>query len=536
MPKLDPFTPKRWLRAAWSHFKEFNAVGGPATYVWPRWLMLRAVGLVYVLIFAEIIVDWKALIGPDGITPLAAILEGYRQQFTNGALAYFRAPSLFWLSASPGMIATLAWGGLAAAVAVVVNFWPRMMLFICWLFFLSFAALEGFFSQTQPDQLMLEVALLCIPLAPAGFWPGLAAKVAPRTIAVWALRWMFIRLMFEAGLAKFYYGGAMWRDFTAMDVMYETAPFPTIFGYGLHQLPHVFHAGEVALTFAAEIIAPALAVFGGRWGRWFAFWSWMALQVGIQITCNFGWLNIAAIALSVVLLDDAMLVSVFRRIRWRRIADFLAGCVKAVAAPTIGPWAKWGLRVGLGLQFAVGIYFYAVAPTRIPAETVPTVIHTPMTVLFASLRSANSYALFGNLPKVRYEVEFLGSNDDGETWRSYAFRYKIQRLDRMSPFIAPWYPRFEAILQNQKVTTTDHPLYVAVAERLLRREPAVMALFADDPFPDRPAQMIRTPSYRFEMNDLSTRRATGNYWRKEYVGDDTASVYVNPQGEIVVAE
>ncbi len=533
---VDQLTPKRWLQTVWRQFKEFNAVDGPTTYLWSRWLVLRAVGLVYILVFAEIIVDWKALIGPEGIAPLTGILDAFRQQFPEGLLAYFRAPSLFWLSASPGMVAVLAWGGLAAAVAVLLNFWPRLMLFICWLFFLSFVALENFFAQTQPDQLMLEVALLCVVLAPAGIRPGLAAQAAPRRIAVWALRWMLIRLMFEAGLAKFYYGGAMWRDFTAMDVMYETAPFPTIFGYWFHQLPHAFHVLEVALTFAAEIIAPLLAVLGGRWGRWFAFWSWLVLQAGIQVTCNFGWLNVAAIALGVILIDDQMLTGALKRIRLQRLADYVAGRVKAVTAPVIGRKALWGLRVALAAQFVIALYFYAIAPTRIPPEDVPPAIHTPMTVLFAGLRSANSYALFGNLPKIRYDVEFLGSNDDGETWRSYPFRYKIQRPDRVSPFIAPWYPRFEAILQNQKVTSTEGPLYLAVAERLLRRDPAVMALFEDDPFPDRPAQMIRTPNYRFAMTDIKTRQATGQYWRKEYVGDYTASVYVNAQGEIIVAD
>jgi len=52
-----------------------------------------------------------------------------------------------------------------------------------------------------------------------------------------------------------------------MDVMYETSPSPTILGYWAHQLPHAYHVFEIAFTFAAELVAPLLAVFAGRRGR-----------------------------------------------------------------------------------------------------------------------------------------------------------------------------------------------------------------------------------------------------------------------------
>jgi len=477
------------------------------------------------------------LLGPDGILPIREGLADLTKQFPNAFEAIFRAPGLFWLNSSMGMIATLEWVGLAAAVALLMNFWPRLSLFICWLAFLSFVVTRNFFAATQPDQLMLEVALLCIPFAPAGYLPGLGLNAAPRRIAVFAIRFMLIRLMFEAGLAKFYYGADMWRDFTAMDVMYETAPFPTILGYLLHQLPHPFHVFEVLVTFMAEIPAPLLAVFGDRWGRWIAFWSWCALQMGIQVSCNFGWLNLAALGLGLVLLDDQMLLGLVRRLRLQRLRDYLTASVtKVPSLHAVKPWALWGLRVALVVQLTVALYFYLVAPTRIPPAIVPAAIHQPITLLFGGFRSANSYALFGNLPTTRYEVEFIGSNDGGETWRSYEYQYKVQRTDRICPFIAPWYPRFDAILQNAQVVTKDTVLYQLVAAQLLNRNPAVLALFRHDPFPERPAKMIRMPQYRYTFTDLTTLRATGNYWHKEADSDFAALVYVNARGEIVVDE
>lgn len=528
--------PQRFAGYLWRELKDFSAWESDATHLWTRWLILRAVGLVYLLIFGNIIAESAALIGPEGVAPLSAIMDALRELHPNAVVGFLRAPSLFWLSHAPGMITLLQWTGCFAAAAVVLNLWPRLALFVAWACFLSFVALSHFFSATQPDQLMLEVALLCIPFAPAGLRPGLGVGLAPRRIAVFALRWMLIRLMFEAGLAKFVFGAAMWRDFTAMDVMYETAPFPTIIGFAFHQLPHAFHILEILITFIAEIPAPFLAVFGGRWGRWVAFWSWCALQGGIQVTCNFGWLNVAAIALGLVLLDDQMLAGLLRRIGLGRLGDRLLARAAGQSIRPSRPWAKHGLRWALGAQFALGLYFHLVSPNRIPVERVPAVIHQPIDLLFGSWRSMNSYALFGNLPTVRYDVEFMGSNDGGETWRSYEYFYKVQRVDRIPPFIAPWYPRFEAILQSTMISSTDPTLYQSVAAQLLRRSPPVMAKFRRDPFPDRPPTMVRIPTYRYEMNDFPTFRATGHYWRKEYVGDYTAMMYLDARGEVAVRE
>ena len=147
--------------------------------------------------------------------------------------------------------------------------------------------------------------------------------------------------------------------------------------------------------------------------------------------------------------------------------------------------------------------------------------------------SANAYACVGNLPAERFEVEFQGSNDSGETWRSFEFRYKIQRTDRVAPFIAPWYPRFDAILQNVRVAKTTPELYASTAAHLILRDAPVMDLFVNDPFPERPPTMVRMAEYKYHLNGSATWRATGDYWRREYLGDWLPTVYRNARGEIV---
>ncbi|HVS53969.1 MAG TPA: lipase maturation factor family protein [Opitutaceae bacterium] len=493
--------------------------------------MLRAVGVVYLFIFAGIIVESAAMVGPEGVAPIAPYLAEIKRIFPGFFGSLFAAPSLFWLNASPAAIAALEWTGLLAAVAVVLNLWPRLALAVCWIAFLSFVETWADFSSAQLDRLMLETALLCIPFAPAGVRPGLGAASPPRRIAVFAVRWLLFRVMFESGVVKLISNDPHWRNLTAMDVMYETAPSPTILGYWAHQLPHAFHVGEIALTFLAEIVAPLAAVFGGRRGRWFAFAAWGALQVGIQLTCNFGWLNTAALGLGLLLLDDTMLVAALRRCRAAWADRFqLAGARAAALVAPPASWARHGLRAALALQFALTLSAFAViclgSPDAMPAPLVT--IAKP----FAELRSANGYSLYADFDFAHHQVDFEGSNDGGRTWRTYEYRHVPQRTDRVAAFLAPWYPRFEAAIQIESWTQGDLTMLPPVAAQLLRRSPPVLARFARDPFPDRPPTVVRMRRYRLAFTDSATLRRTGQYWRKEPDGDFQPAMYLTPQGEI----
>ncbi len=515
------------LKTAWRNAKEFSGISAGATCLLPRWFVLRAVGVVYVIIFAGIIDEGGALVGPRGIAPIAEFCGAMAKMLPSAVLRVIVAPSLFWFSASPQMIVALEWIGMLAAAALVLNLWPRMALFVCWLVFLSFVSTWQLFTSAIVDSLMLEVALISIPFAPAGLRPGLGARSPPRPIAIFAVRWLLLRLMLMSGLAKITGHDPHWRHFTAMVVMFETSPLPTYLGYLAHLLPGAFQMGEIALTFAAEIVAPFAALLGGRRGRWFALGAWVALQVGIELTSSFGWLNMASIAWGILLLDDNMLAAAAGRFRphglWRppAVGEGRAG---GVAGPV---WSRYGLRFFLGLQISLTLYFSAIVFAGRGFRGAPGFVD----YLFRDFYSANAYAPYGSFSVAKNEVEFLGSNDGGKTWRSYEFRFKPQHVDRMCGFVAPWFPRFEASLQYA-VGLRRCPLFPRVAGLLIARNPLVMRLFKADPFPDRPATVVRMPVYRFSFTDLETYRQTGDYWKKDFLGDYMAPVYVNGEGRI----
>jgi len=520
-------TPSRaWPARLWPNMKEFSGAAGDASLLWPRWFVLRGVGLIFVLAFLCIVVEGQALAGPNGISPVALYLKHLRSVVPGFFSGFVSAPSLFWLEAGAGAITAVAWLGFASAVALVFNLWPRLTLFVCWACFLSFVATWAEFTPSQQDALLLEVALLSIPFAPPGVRPGLGAAHPPRPLAVFMMRWLLLRVMLLSGLVKVLSDGPLWRNGTAMDVMYETSPSPTVAGYWVHQLPHAYHVFEIGFTYAAELLAPLLALFGGRRGRWLAFGLWTMLQVGIQLTTNFGWLNTAAFALGFLLLDDEMLASAARRLRWAALRDFFAARVAPHAPGAVAPWRLHGLRVALGLHFALTLYYFADTCGG-PFKNPPAPVR-----LFEAFRSANGYQLYARFEQAHFQIDLEGSNDGGLTWRTYPLRHLPQLPESRPEFIAPYFPRFDHTLHAASLPGSKPSIIVPTAAHLLARNPQVLARFERDPFTDRPPTVIRMRRYRFTFTDPATLGRTGRYWTKEFAGDYQPAMFIDEKGNI----
>lgn len=523
---------RSWFRWVWGRLLDFAGVAPGASHLWPRWLVLRAVGAVFVVVFSGVVTEAPALIGPDGVAPLTGFLEHVRTTHGSLGAAVLRCPSLFWIDSGPVALAGLAWLGLAAAVALVCNLWPRLALFLCWLVLLSFVSVYHVFSPTQMDGLMIETALVCIPYAPRGLRPGLGAQSPPSPLVLFMVRWLLFRVMFEDGLVKLLSGEPRWRDFTAMEVMYETAPFPTILGFLDHQLSHTYHLFEIGLTFLAELLAPLLAVFAGRRGRWIALGLWWALQGGIQATANFGWLNTAAAGLGLLLLDDQMMTQAAERLRLRRLAAWLA----QTSAPGVVslPRPAWRTRLlyaGLWTHFGLTWYVFGLGLSR-PVADFSYDTARPLRYAFLDFKCANSYTLYETFLQQRLTVEFAGSNDAGKTWRPYRYHHLPQDEHRVAGFIAPRFLRFEATLQIVGSTGQEQPLIPLVASHLLAGNARVVGLFAENPFPDRPPTLLRMRLYRLRFTDLETWRRTGAFWKREDIGDYAPMLYVSPSGRV----
>src|ERR1700722_8618380 len=131
----------------------FDAAGGPVDHLIARWLFLRALGLIYLSAFLALLYQVRGLIGAQGILPAGEFLGALHQL---GWLRFWYAPTLLWVSGSDRWLMTLCWAGLIASLLMVANLWPRVMLLVCFLSFLSFVAAARDFSGYQSDGMLLE--------------------------------------------------------------------------------------------------------------------------------------------------------------------------------------------------------------------------------------------------------------------------------------------------------------------------------------------------------------------------------------------
>mgnify|MGYP003694367305 CR=1 FL=1 len=109
------------------------------------------------------------------------------------------------------------------------------------------------------------------------------------------------------------------------------------------------------------------------------------------------------------------------------------------------------------------------------------------------LRSVNGYGLFARMTTVRNEIVIEGS-DDGTTWVPYEFPWKPGDVMRRPTFVAPHQPRLDWQMWFAALTPAraiPEQWFTRLLSRLLEGEPTVLALFASNPFPNAPPQLVR---------------------------------------------
>jgi hypothetical protein len=524
----------------WSYLSAFNwlfdAQSGLPDRAIPRWVFLRVLGAVYFSAFFSLIFQIRGLIGPGGILPADMYLQAVAR-----SLGYLQriwyAPTLLWWSTAPLTLSALCWAGLAASILLVLNLWPRGMLVVCWVCFLSFVSAAQDFSGYQSDGMLLEAGFISLFVAPAGLRPGLDwAHRTPR--APWfLLQWEWFRIYFESGVVKLLSGDPQWRHFTAMDEYYQNGPLPTWIGWYVQHLPHWFHAATVYATLVLELGLVCLLFFPRRW-RIACFLIVTPWQVGVILTANYTFLNYLVLAMGVLLLDDQFFLG-FLPARWRdRVRPVLEANSASVNHQTIqpsNPAESWRMIKLSVTSLMLGWIWYASTAqlvwmfAKMPLPTLPISALEPF-------RIANSYGLFAVMTRGRYEIEYQGSSD-GQNWIAYPFRYKPQALDQPPRIYAPYQPRFDWNLWFASLGSwRDYPIVPNTEVRLLENDKDVLGLFAGNPFNKQPPLQIRVLLWQYWFTTLAEKRATGMWWRRELIGLYGPTVERTSGGQIKVVE
>ena len=512
-------------------------------HLWPRWIVLRVLGLIYFSAFYSLLFQIKGLIGPNGILPAADYLQA-----VSAALhlqSYWTVPTLLWFGASNGALMMLCWVGLVASLLVTLNLWPRAALLICFLCFVSFVSVARDFSGYQSDGMLLEAGFIALFFAPPGLRPGLGELNPPSRASLFLLQWEWFRIYFESGVAKIGSGDQAWRNFTAMDDYYQNGPLPTWIGWYVQHLPHRFHASATAYTLVTELLIVWMLFLPRRF-RIACFFIVTPFEISIIATANYTFLNYLVLLLGVLLLDDRFLEWIlplrFRELIHGKSAMAAADTTGAAARTPepSGARAEWRERfTPLRRLFAgacLGLVFYSTTALLLwmfmPGFPLP---EAPVRAL-EPFRIANSYGLFAVMIHERYEIEFQGTLD-GKTWIAYPFRYKPQAIDKAPGIYAPYQPRFEWNLWFASLGPWQQSRFVIwTEERLLKNEPDVLALFASNPFASAPPREVRTVIYQYWFTEMRTKRETGNWWRREELRQYAPALEREPDGKIVVLD
>jgi lipase maturation factor 1 len=542
----------RWL---------FDSRNGPSDRFLARWIFLRALGAIYYSAFFSLVFQIRGLIGPQGILPASEYLKSIAEQV--GHARFWYVPSVLWFSSGSHMLTGLCWVGMTAAVLLVFNIWPRPMLAICFVCFLSFVSAAGEFSGYQSDGMLLEAGFLSLFLAPGGIRPGFGEKRPPVRGVLYLLLWEWFRIYFESGVGKVAGGDPEWRNFTALDEYYQNGPLPTWIGWYAQHLPHWFHSATAFFTLVLELVL-IWAAFLPRPFRIAIFFIVTPWQIGIILTANYTFLNYLVLILAFLLLDDRFLMRFFPA-KWTQPllessialptgpAPLAADQLSIVAQPSTpstdeappkkgAPRDLWQNVRSLIAPLQVVVtavlltwIFYATTAQMVWMIT-PAPLPTSPVALLEPFRIANRYGLFERMTRGRYEIEFQGSND-GQTWTAYPFRHKPQDLDKPPRIYAPYQPRLDWNLWFASLGEwRDNPLVFRTEWRLLSNEPDVLALFAANPFPNAPPRQIRAVLWQYWFTSMAERREHGLWWRRELFGLYAPAIQLDPGGKVGVMQ
>ncbi|MGO9590903.1 MAG: lipase maturation factor family protein [Candidatus Acidiferrales bacterium] len=528
-----------WLETSinWLLGPEISSEKSPG-HLWPRWIFLRALGVIYFSAFYSLIFQIKGLIGPDGILPAGDYLQAVTAAMHG--YSWWYAPSLFWFGSSDRALMLVTWIGLIASILVVFNIWPRASLLICFVCFMSFIVTARDFSSYQSDGMLLEAGFISLFFAPPGLRPGLASSHAASRASLFLLQWEAFRIYFESGVGKMASRDPTWRNFRAMDDYYQNAPLPSWPGWYVGHFPHWFHAGAVFYTLAIEL-ALCFMIFLPRRFRIAFFLIVLPFQTSIILTGNYAFLNYIVLCLGFLFLDDRFIEWIVPQ-RIRALIDRQRPPDPTAAAT---PWesrrAAWRhifqpvRRTFAGICLA---WIFYVTTAELVWKLFPDapLFTTPVEAV-EPFRIANSYGLFEVMTHARYEIEFQGSTDGGKTWTPYPFRYKPQDPSKPPGIYAPYQPRFEWNLWFASLGAWPQYRFVVwTEERLLTGSPDVLELFARNPFPAAKPQQVRAVIYQYWFTDMQTKRATGMWWRRELLGDYAPTLEREPDGKIVVLD
>jgi hypothetical protein len=501
-------------------------------------LVPRLLGVIYLIALGALIPQARAIVGERGIGPVRQRLARMAEDYP-GLRRFLEMPTLLWLSPSDTMIRALPIvGSLGAAWAIYGGPYSHLGLVVAWVCLLSLDVCSLMFPW---DCMLLEAGFLALFLPTGEALPSLYATELPLPVVSFMWRFLVIRLML--GFAKLKFIGTKRGDSLYLKGFMTWMPMPSPLGWWMHHAPAWFLRAALVFMFVAEVVCPILGFFQGDL-RLVGALGLMGLMVGIQLTGNWGYFNVAYLLACIGLFDTQS--SLFDTTSAMLVAQPVTHVVMAV------------LFVGSVLYFPLNSWCSQ------------TWIHWPFDDitwnrrwlgwllafyrLLAPLRLVNAYGVFPphSSPPVKM-VPIIEGSRDGRTWEAYTYKFMPTHEDSPPPLVSPFHPRVDQAIIYIGAGMTDADLLSSIMgtgrpyglssyslyswphrllQRLLEGEPSVLKLFATNPFDGEPPRWIRLSTYAFTPRSPAERAQTGKWWRRRYVGPLFAPTELDPRAFI----
>lgn len=466
-----------------------------------RWLFTRSLAAIYVIAFANVVLQFRPLLGTTGLTPVPRYLTRIR---------FRRQPSIFHLHYSDTFAMAVAWAGIVLSAALVLGLpqqgpvWvPLLAWLVVWALYLSFVNVGQIWYGFGWESILLE----------AGFFAAFLGSdhVSPLRPAVFAVLWLLLRVELGAGLIKLR-GDPCWRDLTCLEYHQETQPLPGPFSWHAHHLPRWWHRTEVAGNYVAQLVAP-IGLFAPQPVASVAAAVIIVTQGWLVLTGNFAWLNLVTIVLATVALGDGWLA-------WL-----------PVEAPVLMEPPVWFVAVVLAVTVAVIVLSWQPVRNLLSRSQ-------RMNARYNPLHLVGTYGAFGSITRHRDELIIEGTTDadpsPGSEWREYGFRGKPGDPARRPPQVAPYHLRLDWLLWFAALSSAYSQRWLLeLLRRLLRDDRRVLRLLRRNPFPDGPPAAVRVVRYRYRYTSTQERRDTGHWWHRTRTTTEVPPVTLTDDGALV---
>ena len=464
-----------------------------------RFVVLRLLGLVYLMAFLTLVCQGPALLGPRGLLPIDGYLSEVAAEVGSRLAGFRELPSLFWLGASDGALRVAGAVGVALSAAMLAGYANAITLAILCALQISISNVGQTFYGFGWELQLVETGFLCVFLCPL-FDPRPFPRRPPPGAVIWLLRWLAMRIMWGAGLIKLR-GDSCWRDLTCLDFHFETQPVPSPLSPYFHALPHWAHAVGVAFNHVVELAAPFL-VLGPRRVRHLGGALMLALQLILIASGNLSFLNWLTLVPIVACFDDGV---------WRRVLPRALVARAEAASGAAVPSRAQGAAV---LALTVGIVGLSVAPVLNMLSGAQI-----MNTSFTRLPIVNTYGAFGSVGRERLQLVFEGTSDEtvtpDTTWLPYQFKCQPGDPARRPCWMSPYHYRLDWLLWFAAMGgPREYPWAVHLVWQLLAADPGTLGLLALDPFAGRPPRHIRVELFRYAFAPLGGSAR----WRRTRLG------------------